>query len=242
MAHTKHISQDDRMERVGYHTIDATIFTPDTPTGTALLLHGAGASTKNRLLPLANALARHGYQSLTFSFPGHGSSSGLLENSSLKERRDVAEALMRRFNFMKPDIAVGVSMGAHTAVSLLASNPKRCKTLALLVPAAYSAQAEDIAFNKGFTQIIRQANSYQDSNVWNILGTFSGNMAIISAGKDTVIPKKVLELYKQSADKAQLADITVAESPHRITTWLNDNPTRIENLARALHTFDFSNF
>jgi hypothetical protein len=63
---------------------------------TAVLLHGAGHGSKERLLPLLAEFGAHGCPALAFDFSGHGESSGALGESSLRRRFEQAVADLER--------------------------------------------------------------------------------------------------------------------------------------------------
>lgn len=52
----------------------------------AVLLHGAGPGTKDRLLPLLADFAARGCHALAFDFSGHGESTGEQRELSLRRR------------------------------------------------------------------------------------------------------------------------------------------------------------
>ncbi|MGW3168393.1 hypothetical protein ACWC9Q_37760, partial [Streptomyces sp. NPDC001142] len=53
------------------------------PSGvTAVVLHGAGPSSTERLLPLVREFVVHGCRGIAFDFSGHGESIGKLTTSS----------------------------------------------------------------------------------------------------------------------------------------------------------------
>jgi pimeloyl-ACP methyl ester carboxylesterase len=228
---------------VAGHSIDTAVLTPrgGAVKDHALFLHGAGESTKDRWIPLAKCLAARGWRCVSFSFPGHGSSSGQLHESSLAERTEVADTVGRRFD-MKPDsLLVAASMGAHIAVSLVARHPQVFNRLVLFVPAIYTHRAEKVAFGPEFTKVIREPGSYRDSKQWDILRAYSGRLATVAAGKDEIIPTEVLDLIRESAPAgADWQHATVPGSDHRINLWLAQKPARLEAVCGAIDRFDFS--
>ncbi len=236
---TPHKSEQNSIQHILGYKIDTTTVGPESATKTALLLHGAGASTKHRLVPLARALAQLDYRCLSFSFPGHGESSGTLLGSSLHERSRVADAIATKLGFANADLCVGVSMGAHVASSLLEHSSQRFASLALLVPAAYHRDAHHEPFGPRFSSIIRKANSFHDASIWQHLQTYTGNLITIQAGKDAVIPQAVIDLYHHHSPKATKQRIVIPESKHMITTWTNHQQERVQHLAHALDTLSF---
>lgn len=223
------------------HDIDTTVIEPSgTPKGAALFLHGAGESTKDRCLPLARALAKHGYRAITFSFHGHGNSSGSLLGSTLAERQAVAEAIGQKFDVFPADIIVAVSMGGHTAIQMLGDNPSLTQKLALFAPAIYAKEAEHKPFGPAFSEVIRKPQSYLTSKAWDILPSYKGKLVTVQAGADEVIPPEVIDLIHQKSTQAEKQRFLIPGIPHRVTVWLSEKPGRLDAMAEALDTFDFS--
>ncbi|MFF8904104.1 alpha/beta hydrolase [Streptomyces olivaceoviridis] len=83
---------------------------------TALLLHGAGNGSKQRLLPLLADFAAHGCRALAFDFSGHGESTGALAELSLRRRYEQAVAVLdAHVPEDDPLILVGFSDGGPPA-------------------------------------------------------------------------------------------------------------------------------
>ncbi|MEU6595111.1 alpha/beta fold hydrolase [Streptomyces sp. NPDC046881] len=61
---------------------------------TAVLLHGAGNGSKERLLPFVTDFADRGCRALAFDFSGHGESTGALAKLSLRRRFELAVAVL----------------------------------------------------------------------------------------------------------------------------------------------------
>jgi|GEM_PF-5717485 len=221
--------------------IDTTLLTPEgEPKGKILFLHGAGESTKERLLPLAREMARLAWSCLTFSLPGHGNSSGNLLGSTLVGRKQMTHKIAEHFDFWPADIVLGISMGAHTAISLLGDEPEAFKKLVLLVPAAYAREAEEVPFGPEFSEILRKPKSYHSARNWDILQKYHGQIAAVQAGEDQVIPVDVYDLIKQSSKNAEYQPVLVENSTHQISVWMNQDPARVSMFANAIDSFDFS--
>lgn len=236
------IVEEESLEHIRGEQIDTTITRPDVrqSKGKVLLLHGAGESTKDRLLPMARGLSARGWECLTFSLPGHGASSGELLGSTLHERKQVTQELADKCGFLEADRVVGVSMGAHTAISLLKDHPSFTQHLALFVPAIYSRHAEHVPFGPEFSKVLRTPKSYLEAESWDILPVFKGNLAIVQAGMDEVIPHVIIEKLQQVAHAAErVHHVVVEDSPHRITTWMAEEQHRVEAFCTAIDRFEF---
>lgn len=87
---------------------------------TAVLLHGAGRGGKERLVPLLTEFAAHGCHALAFDFSGHGESTGLLRELSLRRRFEQAVSVIdAHVRGDGPLILVGFSMSGQTVADLV---------------------------------------------------------------------------------------------------------------------------
>jgi len=171
-----------------------------------LFLHGAGAGTMQRQLPIAEyLLEKKGIASFLFDFSGHGESSGTLATSSLARRVSEAEAALQFFDVTSPFSLCGFSMGGHVALELLARYP--VANLVLFYPGVYAAEAYSESFGEGFSEIIRQPNSWKDAAVVKNLHTFSGNFLLVIGEEDTVIPPGVIDMLDEAAQQAKKKEI-----------------------------------
>jgi len=126
-----------------------------------LVLHGAGSSSRRRFQTLREELCAEGISSVAFDFVGHGDTGGNLKNSSLSSRTRQACRVVDSLNLPQPLAVIGASMSAYTAVRLL--EHFQINSLILLVPAMYAAQAYTRPFSRGFSDIIRQPQSWVQS-------------------------------------------------------------------------------
>jgi len=96
--------------------------------------------------------------------------------------------------------------------------------LILLVPAMYTSMAYTVPFNEGFTDIIRQPESWENSDAWDILSGYRGRLLIIAAENDKVIPKRVIKKIYDSAVNAKERKLFVApKASHFVFTDLRTN-------------------
>jgi len=97
--------------------ISGWLFTANTPTAIAVLMHGV-RSNRAQMMARAQYLLKLNITSLVFDFQAHGESSGNLITLGHLESRDAKAAL----NFLKsvepdlPVLIIGVSMGGAAAV------------------------------------------------------------------------------------------------------------------------------
>lgn len=167
-----------------------------------IVLHGAGKSSRKRFTRLRQSLNSHGIPSVSFDFIGHGDTGGSLLDSSLHERTNQASAVIRRA-CGEPLTLIAASMSGHTAIKL--TEKFTVDNLILLVPAVYTAAAYDLPFGSEFSAAIRVPGSWQDSDAFSILSVFKGNLLIIAAESDDVIPVEVVEKIHTSAKNAKVS-------------------------------------
>jgi pimeloyl-ACP methyl ester carboxylesterase len=188
----------------------------------ALVLHGAGNAHRGDFRLIREELLTHGISSAAFDFVGHGNTGGELKSSSLISRTRQACRVVERLNIEQPFSVIAASMGAYTAVKLL--NYFQIKSLILVVPAMYDSRAYKVAFNKGFTEIIRRPESWGNSDAWQVLSEYTGRLFIIAGEKDEVIPQGVISRIYDSAVAAEERKLFVApRASHRVFTDLRSN-------------------
>jgi esterase/lipase len=187
-----------------------------------LILHGAGNANRGYFRLFREQLLIHEISSAAFDFVGHGDTGGELKKSSLLSRTRQACSVVDSLNIQQPFAVIGASMGAYTAVKLL--EYYQIQSLILIVPAMYTAKAYTIPFNAGFTDIIRQPQSWGHSDAWAILSGYKGRLLIIAAENDKIIPKGVINRIYDSALKAKERKLFVApRTSHTVLTDLRSN-------------------
>jgi esterase/lipase len=116
-------------------------------------------------------------------------------------------------------------MGGYTAVKL--TQYFNFQNLILFVPAMYSRRAYSLYFNDGFSKVIREKNSWFDSDAWDILNNFRGNLLLITAENDDIIPEDIVKKIFESATKSKNKFIhEVQGSPHQILSYLAERPKK----------------
>jgi len=212
-----------RLMRVDFeaHTIIGDVFSrSDLPR--VLVLHGAGNSNRGRFQMLRRQLYDRRISSAAFDFVGHGDTGGDLNSSSLRSRTRQACRVVDSLNLKQPFSVIGASMSAYTSVKLL--EHYQIKTLILLVPAMYTSQAYSIPFNQGFSDIIRQPQSWVQSDAWRLLADYTGRLLIVAAENDQVIPRDVINRIYDSAINAAERKLYIAPSAsHFVFTDLRTN-------------------
>lgn len=198
-----------------------------------LFIHGAGKSEKSKTLYLAKKLIEQNICSLSFDHSGHGESSGELKESSLKERYQQACAAMDLLSKDTPLSVCGSSMGGHIAMRLL--KDYEIENLILFCPAAYDKDAFNIPFNQGFSDIIRQKDSWKNSDLFELLSNFTGNLLLFIGEDDEVIPPGVIDLIDQSCQKCKSKKIIkIKNCPHKMHNWLQENEEERNEVTKTI--------
>ena len=210
-----------RIDHKGYAIIgDTNSLTEQTST---LMLHGASlASSRKRYFNVREDLLKYGQPSVAFDFFGHGETGGELKSSSLIDRIEQASNFLNTEYLKSPYNIVGSSMSGYVAIKLSERYP--VNNLVLIVPAVYHKKAINLEFNNGFSDLIRQDKSWDETDAWGILENFKGKLLIISAQNDKVIPAEVINKIFSSAKKASKKEIVeIKGSGHSILDFIDDN-------------------
>ncbi|MFH8900813.1 alpha/beta fold hydrolase [Streptomyces coeruleorubidus] len=206
---------------------------------TAVLLHGAGNGSKERLLPLLSEFAAHGCHALAFDFSGHGESTGLLPELSLRRRFEQAVSVIDAHARVDgPLVLVGFSMSGQTVADLVRHYGDRVAALGLCAPAVYAAQAWDVPFGAGdgrFSEIIRRPGSWRESPALDVLRGYEGRAVLAVPGTDEVIPPAVTEAVSAAlARRAQFTHWELPEAEHRLGLWFRDHPGDVREFVTAV--------
>ncbi len=124
-------------------------------------------------------------------------------------------------------------MGAYNAVKLI--EKFTVSTLILFVPAAYTPEAYSIPFGSGFSNVIRANKSWESSDAYQIISSFTGRLLIVTAEYDDVIPREIPErLYSYAVNASKKEMYEVRGSPHQILKYLEDNKAESEILSKNI--------
>ena len=187
-----------------------------------LLLHGAGVSNRERWQSFRDSLLARGIGSCAFDFIGHGETGGAIASSSLKRRTDQAIQFIRTAKIPTPLTLIGSSMGAYTALKVSQFFP--VDKLIFLVPGMYSRDLYNINFGDKFSEIIRKNRSWENSDAWEILSSFTGEILVIGAEKDETVPRELTQKIYDSAVGASSKELYfVPGSSHGLGKFLEEN-------------------
>lgn len=197
-----------------------------------LVLHGAGQSSRSRFSNLREKLNICGIPSAAFDFIGHGQTSGKITDTSLKLRTRQAATVIRQV-CKEPLTVIGASMSAYTAIMLTKS--VTIKNLILMVPAVYTPDAYELNFGPGFSKVIRRPNSWQDSDAFTILKEFTGNLLVIAAQHDQIIPGGVIEQLHAAGGHVKTNILHTVPGADHLSVFSNpEEYKKILNLITAL--------
>ena len=162
-----------------------------------LILHGAGGSSRATFTRMREHLLAHGIQSVSFDFVGHGETGGNIQETTLRGRTEQAAAVIK-YKCQEPLTLIGASMGAYSAVKL--AERFVVKDLILLVPAVYTPRVYEVPFGPRFSVIIREQESWANSDAFDTMSNFVGSITIIAAEIDHVIPMKLIDQHLHNAE------------------------------------------
>ncbi|MEU9736449.1 alpha/beta fold hydrolase [Streptomyces sp. NPDC048002] len=204
------------------------VYGGDPAGGTAVVLHGAGTSNTERLLPLVRELVAHGCRGIAFDFSGHGESTGNLSELSLRRRFEQAVAVIDAYAPAHgPLVLVGFSMSGQTVADLVRHYGDRVTALGLCAPAVYTAEAWDVPFGDGngrFSGIIRRPDSWREAPALEVLRAYEGRAVLAVPGTDAVIPPAVTEAVQDAlAARAQYTRFDLPDAHHQLGLWFREH-------------------
>ncbi|MGW2380531.1 alpha/beta fold hydrolase [Streptomyces sp. NPDC001658] len=208
---------------------------------TAVLLHGAGTSGKDRLLPLLAEFVGRGCHGLALDFSGHGDSTGALRELSLRRRFEQAVAVIdAHVPADCPLVLVGFSMSGQTVADLVRHYGDRVAAIGLCAPAVYASEAWDVPFGAGqgrFSEIIRTPDSWRAAPALDVLRGYEGRSVLVVPGSDAVIPSAVTEAVQDAlAARGQFTRFELPDADHALGMWLRDHPDDRRELVDAVLT------
>lgn len=183
--------------------------------GHVLMLHGGGKD-RTVFYKYRALLDAAGIGTTVFDFVGHGETGGEMRESSLLSRTAQAEAVVA-FQGLKLTGCIGVSMGAYNALQL--SKTVSFQSLILMVPGVYSPSAYRVKFGPEFSAIIRKERSWAHTDAWDIAAEFTGNMLIIAAENDAIIPTEIPEKLFSSACCCRHKALLIIPGADHNTLW-----------------------
>lgn len=206
---------------------------------TAVLLHGGGKGSKERLLPLVAEFAAHGCHALALDFSGHGESTGELAELSLRRRSEQAAAVIDALAPAgDPLVLVGFSMSGQTVADLVRHYGRRVAAVGLGAPAVYAPEAWYVPFGDGtgpFSRILRTPGSWRNSPALTDLRAYEGRAVLAVPGTDAVIPPEVTEAVQDALSaRSQYTRLELPGAEHRLGAWFRDHAEDRREFTAAL--------
>ncbi|MFI0963625.1 alpha/beta hydrolase [Streptomyces sp. NPDC021080] len=211
----------------------------DAGAATAVLLHGAGNGSKERLLPLLGDFAARGCAGLAFDFSGHGESTGTLGGSSLRLRFEQAVSVIdATVPAGAPLILVGFSMSGQTVADLARHYGRRAVALVLCAPAVHAAEAWPLPFEdpegtarqdgpqaeSRFSRIIRTPDSWRGAPALDVLRAYEGRAVLAVPTRDAIIPPAVTRAVTDALfARADLSRLELPDADHLLGLWFRDH-------------------
>lgn len=174
----------------------------DRPGPGVLFVHGWGASQRHDI-GKAKRLAGLGFTGLTFNLRGHARTRQQVETVS---RADNFADLLAAYDVLaaEPDVdagriaVVGASYGGYLGTLLTTERPVRW--LALQAPAIYKdgdfdRPKRELNLDGELPAYRRRRLAPRDNRVLAVAARFTGDVLVVQAGRDTVIPAQVLANY-----------------------------------------------
>ncbi|MFJ6698177.1 alpha/beta hydrolase [Streptomyces sp. NPDC091272] len=223
-------------------TLSCAEAVPDAPAPeplAAVVLHGAGNGDKQSPAVLAAHLAALGHHALAFDFSGHGASSGRLGELSLRRRFEQARTVIdSQLPAGRRLVLIGFSMSGQTVADLAAHYGPRIHAIGLGAPAVYAAEAWQVPFGAGFTEIIRTPESWCASPALAAFRRLPDTLRAVLAtpAVDAVIPPAVTEAVEDAlgASAAQYTRLVFPAADHRLSLHLADDPASRGDFLDAL--------
>lgn len=217
LAATRHLDGDGRLPRM-------------------LTILGLGATASRSVLDyLLFDLAQYGQGAVSFDFSGNGDSTGIFEDSCLRRRHAETIAAAQLLDGTRRPILLGTSMGGHLGAWITpVLNPS---TLILFCPAAYPSYAIDLKFDGNL------ARPWCYPNAPSLAGIreFTGDLLVIAAKEDKVVPRELIDAYVDHASQARSKSVHWLDCDHFIHRWLPHHAeARAEVVRQILQTIALS--
>jgi pimeloyl-ACP methyl ester carboxylesterase len=222
------VTSEDFFFNVGEERLAASrILSSSGKPPSVVSFHGLGVTASRASIRyVLDHLAQLGQSSICFDFSGNGESSGRFDCASLRIRGAESLAAARLLADTEPRALIGTSMGAHLAA--LASPAIQPHALVLFCPAAYPENAAEERFDENFVRFNNRVitpEALRGSPALRALRSFTGNLLIVAAEEDQVIPRRVVDLYLENATAARSSRVLwLAGCDHFVHPWLARHP------------------
>jgi pimeloyl-ACP methyl ester carboxylesterase len=203
---------------------------------TFVWIHGGGVGTKERIYTSSDVLEEKNITMLSFDQSGAGKDKDNIKQSSLQRRTEETKYAIEHFASKEPLTVCGSSMGGEIALRMLEHFP--IKSIILFCPAIYDEAAFLVKFGEGFTDLIREPNSWQRSSTLPLLEKFTGELLIVIGELDSVIPPGVIELLDTHSPQVSRKEIyRIPNCGHKYQEYLDEHPDEGERVAQKVLEF-----
>ena len=175
--------------------------------GTILIFHGNAGSARGRYY-FIEALERLGYRVILAEYPGYGARTGQ-PSESVFVKDGLQTALLAQKSFGGPFFLWGESLGTGVVSGIVKTGKVKTNGIILMMP---FDSLPSVAQHHYWFFLGKWLTRDKFNNITN-LKNYSGNVAVILAERDEIIPtKNTLKLYNAITGKKQLWKF--AESDH----------------------------
>jgi len=222
--------------RAGDETLACSLDDAGESPPSVFCLHGGGDTHRHTVAYLSPVFRELGHTVVRFDFSGQGDSTGEMNRSSLQKRYQEAAAVLNHFGPGRRLVVVATSMAGAVAARLAVEFP--VTDLILFCPAAYSRRAWNLEFGAGFTGIIREEDSFLETEAGELLKSYRGNALHVLGTDDRIIPPGVTQLFLSSLAACRRLDTVVLEDcPHPIHRWAEKHPAVRERIRNHVRDF-----
>lgn len=205
--------------------------------GDCLVMHGAGAANKERVLPLMQCFVSAGYSTHAFDAIGHGATGGTLQNTSLRDRSEQARCVIESLGLKRRLLLAGASMGGFTALDLATRYSINAKAIVLVAPAVYAEEAYNVDFGPDFSEVIRRPMSWMDAKLWHDVTTLIAPMLIFIGTSDDVIPQEVPDMLKSRSNSKHSAIVKLHRYPHQLSGSMSTDKELSQTICHSIQSF-----
>jgi pimeloyl-ACP methyl ester carboxylesterase len=239
---------------IGEDSVGATLLEPAHELPGVLFVHGWGGSQLHDLA-LAKRISGLGCVCLTFDLRGHGDDSERSESvtriQNLNDLVATYDWLANRENVDATAMAVvGISYGGYLSALLSAMRPIRW--LALRSPALYKDEEWEqpkraLHLDADLPFYRRRQLSADENRALGACGVFSGDVLLLEADDDDIVPHTVTENYANALRKTRSTTMRTIENANHafsgkpaqrayadtLTSWLTEMITGARATAAA---------
>jgi dienelactone hydrolase len=203
--------------KVGEDTLRGALFIPDGkgPFPAVIFFHGSESKGETNF-ELAEKIAQRGILGFAFNYRGCGISDGDIKEQTLgmgiEDVKAAMKALLSRKEIDKTRIGVcGSSYGGFLAS--LISSEYIFKSMVLTVPAAYTPTAMSVIHGSNIRTL---GDTFKDSLSYKEIGIFKGDLLVIGAEFEDLLPQGMVEKYFEAAKNVRKKEAYVLKEAKHV--------------------------